>query len=185
MEVGLAATVLALTLVGMIGVVESGTQMLDLSRKQTMAAQILHGEIDQLRLQTWMAIAGEPPGGPAALSSTFYSSTQVGRARFSDDAFNPRERLPRGPHDSHDDERPVFRGGRPHLSPSADNLHVDANGGLRRARPKQSESNGIWEHPLLLQVTFTIKWTGITGRSYSRSSTLVGQNGLSVAYQRS
>ena len=63
MEVGLAATVLALTLTGMIGVVESGSQMLDLSRKQTLAAQILHSEIDQLRLQSWMAVAGEPAGG--------------------------------------------------------------------------------------------------------------------------
>ena len=76
MEVALAATVLAFTLVGMISVVESGSMMLDLSRKQTLATQILHSEIDQLRLQNWSAIAGEPVGN--ASSSTFYSSTQVG-----------------------------------------------------------------------------------------------------------
>ena len=56
MEVALAATVLALTLMGMIEVVETGSQMLDLSRKQTMAAQILHSEIDQLRLQSWQTV---------------------------------------------------------------------------------------------------------------------------------
>jgi hypothetical protein len=56
MEVALAATVLALTLVGMIQVIDSGSEMLDLSRKQTIAAQILQDEIDQLRLMTWSQV---------------------------------------------------------------------------------------------------------------------------------
>jgi hypothetical protein len=38
----------------------------------------------------------------------------------------------------------------------------------------------------LLQVTFTVTWTGITGHTYTRTSTTyVSQNGLYVAYQRS
>jgi hypothetical protein len=40
--------------------------------------------------------------------------------------------------------------------------------------------------PIVLQVTFTASWTGVTGLSYSRSSTTyVSQNGLPVSYQRS
>jgi hypothetical protein len=35
-------------------------------------------------------------------------------------------------------------------------------------------------------VSFTISWTGVTGHSYSRTSTtVVGLNGLSVVYQKS
>ena len=40
--------------------------------------------------------------------------------------------------------------------------------------------------PLLLQVTFSISWTGVTGHKYTRvSSTYVGYNGLYQAFQRS
>ena len=68
MEVALAATVLALTLVGMIQVIDSGSEMLDLSRKQTIAAQILQDEIDQLRLMSWSQITSLPT--PATVIST-------------------------------------------------------------------------------------------------------------------
>jgi Tfp pilus assembly protein PilV len=86
MEVALAATVLALTLTGMIGVIESGSRMLDLSRKQTMASQILSDEIQQLRLQSWTTIVGYPtaattmsvdPSFSSAANSNFTCSRTV------------------------------------------------------------------------------------------------------------
>jgi type II secretory pathway pseudopilin PulG len=70
MEVGLAATVLALTLVGMIEVIESGSATLDLSRKQTIAAQILHSEIDQVRLQSWATVSTSLPTALTTLTAT-------------------------------------------------------------------------------------------------------------------
>lgn len=77
MEVALAATVLALTLTGMIQVIESGSQMLDLSRKQTIAAQILHDEIDQLRLQSWATVSSIPSSYTSIpISSVFTSAGQ-------------------------------------------------------------------------------------------------------------
>jgi hypothetical protein len=149
MEVALAATVLALTLVGMIQVVDSGSEMLDLSRKQTIAARILQGEIDQLRLMSWNAITILPhdtePGNPAIISSdsTFLAfSAQLG-GQFP------------------------FTGTRTitYLEP---------------APPTDAA------HVLLMMVTYTVKWTGVTGHTYSRTSTTyVGKNGLNVAYQRS
>jgi len=190
MEVALAATVLALTLVGMIGVVESGAQMLDLSRKQTMAAQILHSEIDQLRLQSWAAIAGEPPSVGSAGTPptfTFYSSTQVGYSGSAMTLSTPGNGYPSGPTtltSSNDPSFAQFVAGYPHAA----NIFT-----LTRTvaciEPAQSNNNPGTPYsstPLLLQVTFTITWKGITGRSYSRvSTTLVGQNGLSVIYQKS
>jgi Tfp pilus assembly protein PilV len=186
MEVGLAATVLALTLTGMIGVIESGSQMLDLSRKQTLAAQILHSEIDQLRLQSWMAVAGESPGGSGSLAMSFYSSTQVGYSGTPQNLTTPGDGYPSGPTTLTASNDPSF------ASFVAAYPQVASNFTLTRTvaciDPAQTNQNPTpyTSPPNLLQVTFTIQWTGISGHSYSRSATtLVGSNGLSVAYQRS
>jgi hypothetical protein len=77
MEVALAATVLALTLTGMIEVVESGSQMLDLSRKQTIASQILDDEIHQLRLQSWTTVLSYASSSSVPISTTFSSAAQA------------------------------------------------------------------------------------------------------------
>jgi hypothetical protein len=165
MEVALAATVLAFTLVGMIGVVESGAQMLDLSRKQTMATQILHSELDQLRLQSWETISGYNAAGNAVFGQG-YAAGPTTLTTTSDPSLAQFETN----------------------YPNTTNIFT-----LTRTvtclEPAQSNPNPASNYsvnPLLLQVTFTIQWTGLTGRSYTRTSTtLIGQNGLSVAYQRS
>jgi hypothetical protein len=165
MEVALAATVLAFTLVGMIGVVESGSQMLDLSRKQTMAIQILHSEIDQLRLQSWETISGYNASGTAVFGSGY----------------------PTGPTTmttSNDPSLAQFEANYPKTT-SVFTLTRTVTC-LEPSQSNPNPSGNYASNPLLLQVTFTIQWKGVTGRSYSRTSTtLVGQNGLSVAYQRS
>ena len=167
MEVALAATVLALTLVGMIGVIESGTQMLDLSRKQTLAAQILHSEIDQLRLQSWQTISGYAyslASWNGVIGAGYPTSTTLTAAN--------------------DPSYAVFVADYPQ---TANIFTLTRN--VACIQPPQSNPNpgsNYTSNPLLIQVTFTIQWTGVTGRIYSRSSTtLVSPNGLSVAYQRS
>ena len=59
-EVMLAGAVLALALVGMIQVIVSGSEMLDVARKQTIAMQIIHGQIDQIRLKDWTEVSALP-----------------------------------------------------------------------------------------------------------------------------
>jgi len=59
-EVMVAAAVMLLAIVGMIQVVVSGSEMLDLSRKQTIAMQIIHGQIDNIRLSNWATVNGYP-----------------------------------------------------------------------------------------------------------------------------
>jgi hypothetical protein len=163
MEVALAATVLALTLTGMIGVIESGAQTLDLSRKQTIAAQILHSEIDQLRLQSWQTVSGytvsgvgSPSGFPASASWTIPSPDPT-LSKFM----------------------PLIQNWR--------NLTLTRT--VSCVIPTQSNPNPSSAYPsapMLLQVTFTIQWTGMTGRPYKRwSTTYIGEYGLSNAYQRS
>jgi Tfp pilus assembly protein PilV len=57
-EVMVAAAVMVATIVGMIQVVVSGSQMLDLARKQTVATQILQHEIGKLHIADWTTISG-------------------------------------------------------------------------------------------------------------------------------
>jgi hypothetical protein len=186
MEVALAATVLALTLTGMIGVIESGSQMLDLSRKQTLAAQILHSEIDQLRLQSWMAVAGEAPAGTTSVAASFYSSTQVGFTGVPGILTTPGNGYPAGPTTLTSSNDPSFAEFVSSYPQVASNFTLTRT--VSCIDPAQTNQNPTpyAATPNLLQVTFTIQWTGVTGRTYSRSATtLVGSNGLSVAYQRS
>ena len=55
-EVMLAATVMLAGIVGMMHVITSGAEMLDASRKQTIATQIMHGEMERLRVSDWTQI---------------------------------------------------------------------------------------------------------------------------------
>ena len=57
-EVMMASAVMILALVGMIQVIVSGTEMLDVSRKQTIAMQIIHSQIDNVRLSSWSTVIG-------------------------------------------------------------------------------------------------------------------------------
>jgi hypothetical protein len=189
MEVALAATVLAFTLVGMIGVVESGAQMLDLSRKQMMAAQILHSEIDQLRLQSWAVVSGYPAG------LTFPSAVQVGFSGTSGNYSTPGNGYPAGPTaltSSNDPALAQWASAYAAAANETDALAINTLNVFKVSRtvacvePPQSNNNpsAYASTPLLLQVTFTVRWVGATGHSYSRTTTtLVGPNGLSLGYQ--
>lgn len=55
-EVALAASALLMTIAGTAQVIFSGAAMLDMSRKQTIAAQIIHTLIDQARLNDWSTV---------------------------------------------------------------------------------------------------------------------------------
>jgi hypothetical protein len=186
MEVALAATVLALTLVGMIGVVESGTQMLDLSRKQTIANQILHSEIAQLRLQSWPVVSGYPVGNNLPAVNSFSPSVQVGYVGPNSPVSTPGNGYPPGPTQLTAANDPSFAMFVAEYPPTATIFTLTRT--VSCVEPAQSNPNpsAYSLPPLLLQVTFTITWTGVTGRVYTRtSSTYVGMNGLSIAYQKS
>jgi hypothetical protein len=167
MEVALAATVLALTLTGMIGVIESGSSMLDLSRKQTMAGQILHGEIDQLRLQNWPTLTGYTSANSVDFGVYGYAATTTLTA-------------------ANDPLLAMYNG----VYPNTTKIFT-----LTRTvsciQPSQANNNSSSLHyasaPLLLQVTFTITWTGFpTGHTHTRiATTYVGYNGLYQVFQRS
>jgi hypothetical protein len=167
MEVALAATVLALTLTGMIGVIESGSSMLDLSRKQTMAGQILHGEIDQLRLQSWQTLTGYTSANAAALGVYGYGASTALTATND----------------------PLLAMYNTVYSNTTAIFTVTRT--VACIEQVQTNNNGSSLHyasaPLLLQVTFTITWTGFpAGHTHTRAATtFVAYNGLYQVFQRS
>ena len=56
-EVMLAAAVLLAGIVGGIQVIMSGSAMLETSRKQAVALEIIHSELDRVRVQDWSVLA--------------------------------------------------------------------------------------------------------------------------------
>jgi prepilin-type N-terminal cleavage/methylation domain-containing protein len=133
-EVMLAAVVMLAGIVGMMQAITSGSEMLDVSRKQTVATQIIHGEIEKVRVSDWSDITALPISATVPLNSTFQASS------------------------------PSFTC-------------------TRAVTPLKKDP--ITNEITMDQITYTVTWTGSTGRAYSRSgSTYVGKNGLYVAYQR-
>ena len=138
----MAAAVMLLALVGMIQVVVSGTEMLDVARKQTIAMQIIHGQIDNIRLSNWSTISG-------------YSATQTVTVSAADQTSNISAGF-------------VFGSNLPAVA-----TNFTCTRTISTVRTD------------LKQVTFTVTWTGNTGRTYRRTgSTYYGNNGLYVTYQR-
>ncbi|MEN9663469.1 MAG: hypothetical protein RL324_2418 [Verrucomicrobiota bacterium] len=130
-EVMLASGVMATGLVGMIQVVISGSEMLDVARKQTLAANIIHTQIDLYRAAIpadWAQISNGTT--TITLSSTTFSAVTTG--------FTCQRVI----------------------------SNVATNGTLKK-------------------VAFTVTWTGVTGRSYTRIGvTYISQFGLHVSLQR-
>ena len=56
----MAAVIMLVGVVGMIDAIKIGSEMLDLSRKQTIAIQIIHSEIDRVRLSSWTDVQQLP-----------------------------------------------------------------------------------------------------------------------------
>ena len=56
----MAAFIMLVGVVGMIDAIKIGSEMLDLSRKQTIAIQIIHSEIDRVRLSSWTDVQQLP-----------------------------------------------------------------------------------------------------------------------------
>ena len=79
----MAAVVMLAGVIGMMQVVISGSEMLSVSRNQTIAAQIIHSEIDKVHLVAWAALPASGTFTPDAsfspvaqkLNSATYSLT--------------------------------------------------------------------------------------------------------------
>ena len=75
LEVMMAAVILTLAIVGMIQVLISGSAMLDFSKKQTIAMQIIRDNIDRLHSVDWPTVAAYPASASSPISTSFASVT--------------------------------------------------------------------------------------------------------------
>ncbi len=83
----LAAGVMATGLVGMIQVVVSGSEMLDVARKQTVAANIVHTQIDTYRAgisSDWSSITTGTTTTYIKTTTGSYVSTSTAPSSFED-----------------------------------------------------------------------------------------------------
>jgi len=65
----MAATILTVGFMGLIQAVTITSGMMDTARRQTLAAQILEHEIEQLRFKSWAYIQGLPDLPPTTIDS--------------------------------------------------------------------------------------------------------------------
>jgi Tfp pilus assembly protein PilV len=149
-EVMLAAGVMATGLVGMIQVVVSGAEMLDVGRKQTQAANIIHSLIDSYRASIpsdWSTIS---TGTTTTYQKLTADSTGSGWS------FVSTSTAPTTYQDYFTCTRVIS--------------NVVVNGSTVTT---------------LKKIAYTVTWTGVTGRSYSRTGvTYISQYGQHVSQQR-
>ena len=164
-EVALAATVLLFAIVSAFQIIAAGTRMLDFSRKQTLATQIIRAEIDQSHLCTWTMVKGWADSGSkddVTISLNSVTTTYT-------DAYS--------------------RFGYPELMTFTTAISGETATTGFTVRRETSYLSGRTD---MVQITFTVTWkakvfsekTG-TSHTYSRKgTTYVGKNGLSTTYRR-
>lgn len=158
-EVMVAAVVMLMAIVGMMQVITYGSEMLDLARKQTLAMQIVHGQLDNLRLSDWTTISAYP----ASRTVNVDASNQTTNISYGF-VFGP-----------------VKTSNNPGDVDLTDNVLTlpELATGFTCTRTVTTVRTD------LKQITFSVAWRSNTGRQYTRSgSTYFGRNGLYVTYQR-
>ena len=157
-EVAMAMVVTLVAVVGLIQAVTIGSEMLDLSHKQTIAMQLIRNELDNVRLQSWATVSAftdvsmtlkDDGTGPIA-STTAATKQTFALTNYSSTATGANTNL-----------MLLAKG----FTLALDTTVVKAN---------------------LVQLKYTVSWTaGNRQKTYSRSgTTYYGKNGLNTYYTR-
>jgi Tfp pilus assembly protein PilV len=161
-EVMMATVVTLVAVVGLVQAVTIGAEMLDVSRKQTVAMQLIRNEIEGVHLQSWTTVNNAlTTGGPFSLTinsaGTGLTATATSAARKAFALTNYSTVTT--------DDNVSLMGVAKDFTCSLTVTTVKAN---------------------LLQLTYTVTWTGGNRRKdYSRSSTTYyGKYGLNLYYRR-
>jgi Tfp pilus assembly protein PilV len=160
-EVMMATTILGVGFIGMIEGLTIGSEELDTTRKQQVAAQIVSAEIERLRSGQWSTIANLPTSGSIAISSTGAISGDPLYFALSNYTT-----------DGSDDNLALSRLGK----------GLTCSYTCTRLRPGMATATTV----TFVRIVYTVSWTSNTGRTYSRSTeTYLGKNGLHLSYQKS
>lgn len=183
-DVMMGATILVVGLMGLIQAVTIGSEMLATARRQTLAAQILDHEIEELRFAEWSTIANLPGAPGTTLYQTWSSSTAY---KVSDTvirsgnwyrciASNTGSGPPNTTYWASD-------------TPPFANQFTSTSIALGATYVVTRTADAVTGATNLREVTFTVEWTvkpsGITSRTYTRKkSTFIGKYGLNLGLQR-
>jgi len=85
-EVMMASVILVVGFMGMITCITIGSEMLATARRQTLAAQIITGEIDKLRLTAWTNLPAA--GGPTSITIDSQYDTAITAAGLTSSTIN-------------------------------------------------------------------------------------------------
>ena len=156
----MATMVTLMVLVGLIAAVTMGSEMLDVSRKQTVAMQILRNEVEHVHLKNWATVSSLPASASVTINSAgngLSSGAPADRQAFALTNYTAG---------IGDDNLALM------------NVAKDFTCTLA-VSPVPSRAN-------LLRLDYTVAWTGGNRRkTYTRtSSTYYGKNGLNLYYQR-
>lgn len=155
-EVMMAATILVVGFIGLVQAVTIGSEMLDTSRKQTIAGEILDGEVERLRVEPWSTIL--------TLNSAASGTITINSAGTGVSGNATRFAITNYSSSSSDDNTALI---------------ALAKGYTCSYFATQLRTN-------FYRFTYTVSWTGNTGRQFSRTATAyLGKNGLNLSYQKS
>lgn len=181
----MGATILVVGLMGLIQAVTIGSEMLATARRQTLAAQILDHEIEQLRFEDWSTISNFPTTSATTLYQAWSGSTAY---RISDTVIRSgawyrciRNHSGQGPPNATywASDTPPFAS-----LYTSDTIALGATYTITRTVASVSGATNLRE------ITFTVTWTvrpsGITSRTYTRKrSAFFGKYGLNLTFQHS
>ena len=189
-DVMMGATILVVGLMGLIQAVTIGSEMLATARRQTLAAQILDQEIENLRFQTWATISGYAAGPTTiTIDSRFRQAWSSSTAYAVGDVVSSSNvwYICVAAHTNQSVTNTAYwrRSTATEIGIMSDtNIAQGATYALSRSVASVSGATNLRE------VTFTLTWTvkpsGLSSRTYTRKkSAYFGKYGLNLTLQRS
>jgi len=189
-EVMMASVILVVGFIGMIEAVGLGSNMMDAARRQTLAAQILTHEIEQLRFQSWTAINALPTSA-TSLGAAWAAGTSyvVGDTVTYSGAWYRCIQAGAG-------QTPAIGSAYWKVDTPTYSNSVSASGVALGATYTLQRTAADLVNGSLREVTFTVTWVVTTNRlqadgtlltfTYTRTkSAYYGKYGLGLSYQRS
>jgi prepilin-type N-terminal cleavage/methylation domain-containing protein len=159
-EVMVAAAIVLVGVAGMVQAVAIGTESLDTTRKQQVAAQLAAGEIEQLRNSAWAVIANLPASATISINAAGAISGDVTQFALSNRTATAAD----------DDTA---------LSARARGFTCSLT--ATRLRPESATASTV----TFVRVTYTVTWTSAAGRTHRRTTeAFLGMNGLHLSHQQ-
>lgn len=189
-DVMMGATILVVGLMGLIQAVTIGSEMLATARRQTLAAQILDQEIENIRFETWSTISGYAldVAESVEIDSRFRQAWNASSTYLKGDVVSSSDTwyLCTASHTN----KSVTNASYWRRSTAAEvGIMSDTNvaQGATYALTRVVEEVGV---DGLREITFVLEWTvkpsGLSSRTYTRKkSAYFGKYGLNLTLQRS